>query len=165
MEQRYERADLRAGGAFRLCPRDGSVFTAAGAARAYLAADHAGATPQRLRSLLYDGAIRLCRQGIAALDDDDADLAADRLARARRIIEQLRRGLGAEDPGHRLGRFADLYEQVARRLSEAGFYRSRQPVSETISLLNCWRGDWNALARSLDDAGEPSASAGASWVG
>ena len=152
---------LAAGGG-RLCPRDGSVTGEAGVVRAYLATDHAGATPRRLRVLLYDAAIRLCRQGLAALDDGQPCQAADKLARAERLVEQLRRDLLADGPP---GRFATLYEQVARRLADAGFYRRREPVSETIRLLQCWRRDWDVLARSLDQTPETPPAASESWVG
>jgi len=134
----------------------------AGVVRAYLAADHAGATPRRLRVLLYDAAIRLCRQGLTALDEGAPHQAADKLARAERLVEQLRRDLLADGPD---GRFACLYEQVARRLAEAGFYRRREPVSETIRLLQCWRRDWDVLARSLDQPPETPAAMSESWVG
>jgi len=133
-----------------------------GVAGAYIATDRAGATPGRLRVLLYDGAIRLCRQGLLALDDGEVALAADRLARAGRIVEQLRRDLLAEARDRRLDRFARLYEQVAHRLVEAGFYKRREPLNETILLLNCRRHDWNALTRSLDGAQSPDPAA---WVG
>ena len=151
----------------KLCQRRDVASPEVGVAGAYIATDQAGATPRRLRVLLYDGAIRLCRQGLAALDDGEVALAADRLARAGRIVEQLRRDLLVDGRNRRLDRFARLYEQVARRLVEAGFYRRREPLNETILLLNCRRHDWNALTRSLDD-GEPAGPAAtnsASWVG
>jgi len=168
MTQRHVRTRLAPPGAAddsRLCPQGGSVSAETGVARAYLAADHAGATPRRLRILLYDGAIRLCRQGLRALDAGEADLAADRLARAARIVRQLRRDLLGEDRGQRLGRFARLYEHITRRLIEAGFYRSREPLRETIALLSCSRGDWDELARSFDNAFDASPAAPACWVG
>jgi len=150
-------------GSYRLCPQDGRVWAETGVAGAYLATDHAGATPRRLSVLLYDGAIRLCRQGLRALDDGQADLAADRLARAAGIITQLRHHLAHDGHGEHLKRFAHVYDRVARRLVEAGFYRSREPLRETIALLSCSRSDWNALARSLGRASQASSSA--SWVG
>ena len=96
------RYNAEAGGD-RLCPCDGSVFTEMGVASAYMATDRAGATPRRLRVMLYDGAIRLCRQGLLALDGGEVTLAADRLARAGRIVEKLRRDLLAEGRTERLG--------------------------------------------------------------
>ena len=149
----------------RLWRRDGRALTATGAARAYLATDRAGATPRRLKMLLYDGAIRLCRQGLAALDEGQAAVGADRLARAGRIVERLRRDLIGEGRCEGLAHFARLYEQVARRLVEADFFRRREPVTETIALLNGSRGYWEAWSRSQDDAAEAAAAASASWVG
>lgn len=154
-----------AAGSCRACPRDGSVFTEGGVARAYLTTDRAGATPRRLRVLLYGGAIRLCRQGLEALDAGRGDLAADKLARAGRIVEQLRRDLPGGERDERLRHFDRLYEQVARRLVEAGFYQRREPLSETISLLNCSRSEWDALARSPAGAADASPAGSASWVG
>jgi flagellin-specific chaperone FliS len=147
------------------CLRDGSAFAATGAAGVYLATDRAGATPRRLRMLLYDGAIRLCRQGLSALDDGQTALAADRLARAGGIVERLRRDLFGEGQSERLAHFARLYDQVARRLVEADFFRRREPVKETIDLLNRSREHWGAWARSLDDTTEAADADLASWVG
>lgn len=145
--------------------RDGSMLAAMGAAGVYLATDSAGATPRRLRMLLYDGAIRLCRQGLSALDDGQTALAAERLARAGRIVERLRRDLFGEGQSERLAHFARLYDQVARRLVEADFFRRREPVKETIDLLNRSREHWGAWARSLDDTPEVVGATLASWVG
>ena len=156
-----DRRGLATGGG-RLCPGGGSVAGEAGVVRAYLATDHAGATPRRLRVLLYDAAIRLCRQSLTALDEGQPYRAADTLARAERLVEQLRRDLQADGPP---GRFATVYDQVARRLAEAGFYRRREPVSETIRLLRYWRRDWDMLARSLDQPPETPPARAESWVG
>jgi len=143
------------------------VWTCTGVALAYRAAQQAGATPPRLRVLLYDGAVRLCRQALAALDEGDADLAGDRLAKAQQSVRQLH-GSIPPDAGARDGRlFERLYEQVHRRLVEANFYRRRESVSETIALLDMRRFAWSRLADAQRQSAAPAASGGCSksWIG
>ena len=151
----------------RACPTGATFVSPAGVASAYLATELAAATPQHLGMLLYDGAIRLCRQALAALDAGQSDLAAARLAGARQSVHELLGRL----PGGRgtAGRdqFVELYQQVHRDLIEADFYRRREVVREAILLLNDRRPAWSELVRSLDERPEAlrvEASA-RSWVG
>ena len=133
-------------------------------ASAYLDTEMAGAAPQRLCVLLYDGAIRLCRQALAALDAGDAHLAADRLGRARTSVQNLQDSLHAPGLPDERRMFADLYRRVHTRLIEADFYRRREVVRETITLLSRRRGGWQRLANCLgSDHAAPAADR--SWVG
>ena len=136
-----------------------------GVALAYQATERFCATPERLGILLYDGAISLCRQAISALDDGDVELAGDRLAKARQSVHQLRHSLRSADVTSDQQRFSDLYEQVHRRLVEADFYRRREAVSETISLLNCRRPAWSQFAQKLTEEPLKDHELAKSWIG
>ena len=151
----------------RLCPTGGAFCRDTGVAWAYMSADIAGAGPQRLRMLLYDGAIRLSRQAMAALDDGDVELAADRLARARASIRRLRDSLHADEGRSDRQRFVELYRQVHHRLIEADFYRRREGINETISLLNCGRAAWSEFAQAhcRQTLSSPAEASSKSWVG
>ena len=133
-------------------------------ASAYLDTEMAGAPPQRLCILLYDGAISLCRQALAALDAGNAQLAADRLGRARESVQHLQDSLSAPGLPDEHRTFADLYQRVHTRLIEADFYRRREVVRETITLLSRQRPDWQRLTDRLTTT--PCAPAAErSWVG
>ncbi len=93
----------------------------------------ATAAPRWLRTRLHAGAIELCRSALHALDVGDVASAADRLARARRIIEDLRSGLGSTDD--EASRLAGLYKRVHGRLIEADYYRRREALVESITIL------------------------------
>jgi len=136
----------------------------AGPAGAYLATELVTATPHRLRELLYDGAIRLCRQAVAALDAGDVERSADRFARARCVVQHLQASLGAADATPASRRFADLYEQVHRRLLEADFYRKREAANQTILILNCQRPAWRALVAESAGTG-PGGGDATGWIG
>ncbi len=136
-------------------------------ASAYRAADMASATPRRLRVLLYDAAVSLCRQAITALDEGDACLAADRLAKALRTVQQLQGGISGDDTPRCVAQFTDLYDEVRRRLAEADFYRRREPLTETVSLLDRRRIAWRKLAMTLSDnlPADHDQTMSKSWVG
>ena len=136
------------------------------AASAYAATELAGATPQRLRILLFDGAIGLCREARRALDEGNAELAASRLARALLTVRQLQDCVRSAPQCPSRRRFVELYEQVHRGLIEADFYRRRESVSETISLLSRERLDWRRFAEAGDPAqASPPAISARCWVG
>lgn len=132
-------------------------------AEAYLATERVTAAPTRLREVLYDGVMDLCRQALAAQDAGRGELAGDRLARARRIVAQLAATLAPDARDERAEAFAELYQRAHRRLIEAGFYHRRRPVAETFSALAGSRGDWLTLVRSA--APRAQAMQAGHWVG
>lgn len=148
-------------------PNKDILLSASGPAAAYLAAELATAPPRRLAELLYDGAIRLCRQAMDAFDADDIGLAAERLARARQIVRQLQTYLPADGAAPAAEDLAAAYRQVHRRLIEAGFYRSRQAIERTLSLLVGRRRAWDAFLSAAGGRGGRIAARAstADWIG
>lgn len=145
----------------------GAVLFSGGPAEAYRASEYLTATPPRLAELLYDAATGLCEQAVEALDAGELDSAADRLARARRLVGRLQRSLGPDEGGGgemvRLRRFC---QDVHARLIEADHYRRREAVIETISILAYERPGWLAAVRRADRADRlPARPAGAGWIG
>jgi len=134
--------------------QDERLFLPRQAAEAYQATERATAPPGRLAALLYDAAIRLCRQAIEAFDDDDLALAAERLVRARWTVRRLQTRLETGDGQPIAENLAGTYAEVHRRLIEADFYRSRRAIEQTISMLLERRDAWKTF---LDSAASPSA--------
>ena len=131
----------------RLCGRE-HFAASIGAASVYLATELATAAPERLAVLLYDGAIQMCRQALAALDCGDTQLAAGRLGRTMQTVRRLQTSLESGPATPRRQEFADLYEQVHSRLIEADFYRRREAVGESISMLSFQRPAWGEFTRT-----------------
>ncbi len=145
----------------RICPQGGTL-RGDGVASAYMASEFATAAPGRLALMVYDGAVRMCRQALVALDDGDVELAADRLAKATTSLCQLRGSLEGSAARLGTGKFRQLCDKVQRRLVEADYYRRRESVAETITLLDSSRLAWSEFAQTLDDTLEVSAKG---WVG
>jgi flagellar secretion chaperone FliS len=120
---------------------DDILFAAGSPAEAYRATQRATAPPRRLAELLYDAAIRLCREALDAFDADDFTRAGERLTRAQEIVHQLQARLGGA-PAATAGPLVDTCGQVRCRLVEAGFYRSRQAIEQTLAMLVERRSAW-----------------------
>jgi len=137
----------------------------AAAAEAYVATELATTPPRRLQTVLYDSAIRTCRQAVEALDAGQVAPAAERLGRARAIILHLQGELqtqAAPDLAHEL---ADLFREVHRRLIEADYYRKRQTVEESIQLLHHRRGAMTAFIEAAASHGARGPVRTGNWVG
>ena len=148
----------------RVIPADGTLWAATGAASAYLTTEMETAAPRNLCMLLYDGAIRLCREALQALDEGDAEYAAERLAKARRTVHQLQ-DRAREGTATERQQFSELYERIYRRLVEADFYRRREVVCETLSLLGDRRTEWNRYAQTLGPCPAAAETASRTWIG
>jgi len=138
-----------------------------GPGAAYLETSLRTATPQRLAMLLYDGAIQLCRRALASLEADQADVAADALKRAGRIVRQMQASLSGDIESRLCGELWDLCERLHERLIEADFYRRREAIGESLFLLSRQRAAWASYAGSLPagpDAGEARRT-DRCWVG
>ncbi len=127
-----------------------------GPAGGYLKTQWATATPKRLQILLYDGAVRLSRQALRALDEGDTRLATDKLSRAGAILAQLQRTLETGDSSALSRRLSALFGQVNKHLLQGRFYRSRQEVDETISMLVQMRGLWVSSVEVLSQSSSPT---------
>ena len=115
-----------------------------GPAAAYRQSEFLIATPRRLAELLYDGAVRSCRQAVEALDEGDFERARERIGRAVGIFRQLQDSVeplsaAAEEE------FRRFCLDVHARLIEADHYRRRETLDEAIALLTARRDEWAGL--------------------
>ena len=144
---------------------DEVIVCASGPAAAYLATEIMTATPGRLAALLYDAAIRLCEQGLEAIDDGDVERAAECLSRARGTIARLERLTDCRGPGAMVSmpsaKWARVYEQLSDQLVHAAAYRSREAVTAILAGLRARRASWDAFLHAT----APAADGNSGWVG
>ena len=148
-------------------PARSVILPGVGPGSAYMAAELATATPRRLVEILYDEAIHLSRQAVEAFDNNNSELAAERLTRAAGLIQKLQASLYLEVRDGPCRELSELYDLAHRKLIEADFYRRREAVAEVISLLSSQRPSWSHFVRSLQKAPiqSESISMTSSWVG
>jgi flagellar protein FliS len=107
------------------------------------------ATPEQLQLMLYDGAIRFAMQARDALSEKNYETSFDRLARAQRIILEMRCGLNYDVNRELCERVAGLYGFIYRKLVTANVERSAQAIEDALKILRMERETWQILVERL----------------
>ncbi|OUM94428.1 MAG: flagellar export chaperone FliS [Firmicutes bacterium ZCTH02-B6] len=122
------------------------------AAQQYKTTQVRTANPADLVVMMYDGAIRFIRQGVAAIEAADFEEAHRSLVRAQDIISELDRALDPQ-AGEIAANLAQLYDYIHRRLVEGNVRKDAAPLQEVIGLLTELRDAWAQIARGEGGAG------------
>lgn len=118
---------------------------------AYLETQITTATPQRLRLMLVEAAIRLARQTADAWRDHRDEEALESLIRCRAIISELIAGVKAE--GSPLGKqVVGVYLFLFTTLTEAQLSRDDKKLASVVRVLEEERVTWLKVCEQLSDA-------------
>jgi flagellar protein FliS len=116
------------------------------------------ATPAQLLIMLYDGAIRFCRQAIKALQEKDYTEANSNLLKAQDIISEFIITIDRSSP------VADgllrLYEYFNTLLIESNIKKSIEPAEEVLAHLIELKETWFQAAKQYNQlAGQSNGNA------
>ena len=111
------------------------------------------ATPEELRLMLYDGALKFCRLAAAAIGERRHEDSYHNLARAQKIVLELSTSLKHSLQPDLCGKLSALYTYVYRKLVDASMNRDAAPLSEAIKLLDFERQTWRMLMDKLAEQG------------
>ncbi len=120
-------------------------------ANTYLRNRVLSADPLELRLMLFDGAVKFCRQAADAIGKSDWEGMYNGLIRAQKIVMELNTSLKHDVSPDLCARLAALYTYIYRRLVDANLERDDAPIHEAINLLEYERETWRLL---IDKAGE-----------
>lgn len=118
-------------------------------ADAYLTTKVMTASPEELRLLLIEGAIRFGQKGRDALASADFASMCDGYGRARDIILELVNSMRPEVSPELCKQVAALYMFIYRLLVESGLERSLAKADRAIELLHYERETWIMLMSKL----------------
>ena len=127
------------------------------AREAYIEAQVMTATPQKLRLMLIEGAIRFARQTIHHWQAGDNDRALESIIRCRNIISELLSSIRV-DESELTKQVARLYLFVFQSLTEAQLRRDAKLVEEAIGILEVERETWRDLCEKMPHAPERTAA-------
>ncbi|PZD97842.1 flagellar export chaperone FliS [Paenibacillus sambharensis] len=96
--------------------------------------------------MLYDGAIRFTRQGIAAIEESNIQATNHNLQRTQTIIHELVACLDMKYPIAQ--NLVLVYEYMLRRLIEANIKKKKEPAEEVLSYLLELKEAWVQAAKS-----------------
>ena len=109
----------------------------------YLANQVMQASPKRLIELLFEGCIKNLKQATLAIEQENINLAHNKLVRAQDIILELRSSINEEVGGQVAQQFIQLYEYMNQQLLQANLKKEvaliEQVQQMVTELLETWK--------------------------
>ena len=136
-------------------PSDTYAMTQTNAtANAYLRTKVLTASPEELRLMLLDGAIKFLRQGCEGLDRKDWEAVFDGFSKCRNIVLELINSVRHDLDPDLCAKVTSLYTFLYTQLVEAGFDKDRAKAEKTLSILEYERETWVlAMERAAEERG------------
>ena len=103
------------------------------------------ASPAELTLMLYNGAIKFCNIGIAAIEKNDYEGANTNIKKANAIITELRASLDRKYPVWE--DFERVYDYISRRLVDANIQKDREILEEALKYIREMRDTWQEVMR------------------
>lgn len=127
-------------------------------ANPYLKTKIMTASPEELRLMLYEGAIKFSIQGRDALAKGDRESSYGALMRAQKIVLELSTSLNHRVAPELCEKLSALYTYIYRRLVDANMHHEPAPLDEAIQLLEFEKQTWQMLMRKVTAEGKPGAA-------
>lgn len=112
------------------------------------------ATPQRLRLMLIEGAIRYTRETLKHWQEKKFAEGSETLMRARQIVTELLAAIKAED-SEVARQVVGIYMFLFRELTEAQLQQDKEKLAGVISILEVEQQTWQQVCEQLPEAPEP----------
>lgn len=112
------------------------------------------AKPEQLRLMLFEGAVKFCRQARDALAAQQWDTMYNAVVRAQKIVMELQNALSPEQAPDLCDKLAALYLYIYKRLVDASMKRDLAALDECIQLLDYERQTWEMVLRKLGEQQE-----------
>lgn len=115
-----------------------------------LETDVQGASPHRLVSMLFDGALDAMTQARGAIQSGNTEVKNRALSRAVRILDEgLKAGLNLQ-AGPLAADLGDLYAYLCMRLTQANLRHDASAIEECQRLLAPVRDAWASIGPALE---------------
>lgn len=127
-------------------------------ANAYLKTRVLTASPEELRLMLIDGAIRFATQGREGLVEKNFEKSFEGISNCRNIITELMLTMRDEIDPDLCAKVRSLYSYMFQQLVDASLERSTEKMDVVLDLLGYERETWVMLMDQLarERAGAPS---------
>jgi len=109
------------------------------------------ASPEQLQLMLYDGAIRFCEQGRAAINAGEIENSFNLLGKAEKIVMELNSSMRDELAPETCDRMRSLYLFCYDRIVTANFKKEIDPLEEALQVLRHMRETWIMLMDKLQE--------------
>lgn len=117
-------------------------MTAETSVNAYLRTRVLTASPEQLRLMLLDGAIRFLRQGRDGLARKDFEASFDGMSKSRNIVIELMNSMKPEVAPELCAKVHGLYMYIYQTMVEAGLEKDLAKADKAIEMLEYERETW-----------------------
>ena len=119
------------------------------AASAYQGTKIKTASPAELTLMLYDGAVKFCNMGKAALEKNDYEKANLYIQKAKRIIVEFRNTLNFDYPVAK--DFDRVYEYIYYTLVDANVKKDGELLDEALGRIKEMRQTWVEVMQKVKE--------------
>lgn len=116
---------------------------------AYKNADILTASKETILLMMYAGAIRFLKQGIAALERKEPIEKTKYVIKCQEIVAELHATLNFEIGGDLAKQLEQLYVYVTERLVQGNMENNPQPLNEALTILSSLHEAWEKAIASL----------------
>ena len=127
----------------------------------YLQAEVQTATPQKLRLMLIEAAIKNIHRVKKAWEDEKYESGFESLSLAQDIVAELLSSLNKESNPELSGKIASIYVFIFRCLSEGGMTHDQQKMDDALRVLNSERETWRLVCEKFGSAVNSNANVSA----
>jgi flagellar protein FliS len=127
---------------------DPAIMYSAG--NSYLETQIATATPQKLRLLLIEGALRYGRRTLALWQEQQDEAALEAGIRCRGIISEVLAGIRPDD-SELTNQVAAIYQFAFRTLTEAQAQRDGKKLAAVLAILEEEQVTWQQVCEQMPD--------------
>lgn len=130
-------------------------------ANAYLRTQVLTASPEQLRLMLLDGALRFAQQAADGMANKDYEATYNGITQARAIVLELATSIRADVDAELAERVQSVYLYLYREMVDASLTRDQARLAKAIDLLRYERETWAMLIDKVtaERAGAKSAAA------
>ena len=107
------------------------------------------ASPEELRMLLIEGAIRFARTGRDGLAEKNFEKSFENIGQCKAIVMELLNALKPEHDEELCKKLSALYTYMYRLLTDANIQHTIEPIEEVIKLLEYDKQTWKLLMEKI----------------
>ena len=115
----------------------------------YLRTKVLSASPEELRMMLIEGAIRFARTGREGLVEKNYEKSFENISQCKAIVMELLNALDPKPDQELCKRLSGLYTYMYRLLTDANIQHTIDPIDEAIMLLEFDRDTWKLLLQKI----------------
>lgn len=129
------------------------TFTLSPQANAYLRTQVMSASPEELRMMLLDGAVKFATQGCEGLEAKDYEASFAGFSRARDIVLELMTTIRRDADPELADRVRAVYAFIYQELVESSFEKDPVRGRKVVELLDYERETWRLLMEQIGKKG------------